>query len=57
MSSPSIMTGVRKEEYIGFLGMDRNSCYATIGVHPPFQMESYHAADRDLMIEGHNVSK
>ena len=49
------MTGVRKEECIGFLGMDRNSCYETTGVHPPFQMKSYHAADRDLMIKGQNV--
>ena len=55
MSSQTIMIGIRKEEYIGFWGMDRNSCYKTIGVHPSFQMKLYHTAESDLIFEGKNV--
>ena len=49
------MTGIRKKECIGVWRRNGRSLNEAIGVHPPFQMKSNHAVDRNQMIEGKNM--
>ena len=44
------MTGIREKGCIEFRRMNGRSPGEAIGAHPPFQMESNHVVDRNLMI-------
>ena len=49
------MTGIREQECIGFWRMTGHSRGEVIGVHPPFQMESNHVIDWNIMIDWKNM--
>ena len=49
------MTGFREKESTGFRRMNRRSRDEGIGVHPPFQIESNHVVDRNVVINWMNM--
>ena len=45
------MTGIREKECTGFRRMNAHSQGQVTGVHPPFQMESNHVVDQNVMTD------